>query len=130
MDWKPLSRDELEKIIDSELADCSVELRAYFESVAFEPTKWRQSPYGDEGGGFWALASDRNRVLWYNDIEEGFNVFVFVVRGTIPDDEYGCNQDELKWALPALMGQQIPKADHPGPAPRSKLTNTEPVEPS
>ena len=38
MDWKPLSGNELQKIIDGELAECSVELRAYFDSVAFQPT--------------------------------------------------------------------------------------------
>ena len=43
-------------------------------TVAFEPAKWRQSLYGDEGGGFWAIAADGGRVLWFNDIEEGFNV--------------------------------------------------------
>jgi hypothetical protein len=112
---KPLSRNELQKIIDGDLAECSVELRAYFDSVAFQPTKWRQSPYGDEGGGFWAIAADQNRVLWYNDIEGGFNVSVFAVRGTIPDDEYWCNQDELKYALAALMGQRISKAGPPMP---------------
>ena len=71
MDWRPLRRDELHSTIERELAHCSDELRAYFVTVAFEPAKWRQSPYGDEGGGFWAIAADGGRVLWFNDIEEG-----------------------------------------------------------
>jgi hypothetical protein len=54
-----------------ELSDCSSELRAYFESVAFQPTKWSQSPYGDKRQGFWAIAAYQDRVLWYNDIEHG-----------------------------------------------------------
>lgn len=40
-----------------------------------------------------------NRVLWFNDIEEGFNVSRFEEAGLIPDDEYWCNQDELHRAL-------------------------------
>lgn len=68
MVWRPLSRDQLQGAIARELAECSDEQRAYFKRVAFEPTKWSQSPYGDEGGGFWAVAADDNRVLWYNDI--------------------------------------------------------------
>jgi hypothetical protein len=74
MDWRPLAREELQSTIERELADCSDEQRAYFQTVAFEPTKWSQAPYGDEGGGFWAIAADDNRVLWYNDIDDGFNV--------------------------------------------------------
>ena len=115
MDWRPLSRDELQSTIERELADCSDEQRAYFKTVAFEPTKWSQSPYGDEGGGFWAVAADGNRVLWYNDIEDGLNVSAFIDWGTIPADEYWCNQDELKYALPALMGRQMWKTGPPEP---------------
>jgi hypothetical protein len=44
-------------------------------------------------------------VLWYNDIEDGFNVSTFVERGRIPENEYWCNQDEIGWALPKLMGE-------------------------
>ena len=87
MDWRRITREELQSAIERELADCSSELRKYFEAVAFEPTKWSQSPYGDERGGFWAIAADQNRVLWYNDIEDGFNVSAFTAWGTIPADE-------------------------------------------
>jgi hypothetical protein len=68
----------------------SDEEQTYFKRVAFEPTNWSQSPYGDEGGGFWAVAADDNRVLWYNDIEDGFNVSTCAEWGTIPADEYWC----------------------------------------
>jgi hypothetical protein len=77
MDWRPLTREELKSTIERELADCSDEQRAYFKTVTFEPMKWSQSPYGDEGEAFWAIAADENRVLWYNDIEDGFNVSTF-----------------------------------------------------
>jgi hypothetical protein len=115
MDWRPLTRDELQGILERELAECSDEQRGYFKTVAFEPMKWSQSPYGDDGGGFWAIAADDHRVLWYNDIEEGFNVSSFTARGTIPANEYWCNQDKLKFALPALMVGQISKAGPPQP---------------
>jgi len=101
---------ELQRTIERELADCSDDQRAYFKTVAFEPTKWRQAPHGDEGGGFWAIGADERRVLWYNDIEKGFNVSTFTDWGTIPTNEYGCNQDELKFALGALMGGRLWKA--------------------
>jgi hypothetical protein len=41
-------------------------------------------------------------VLWYNDIEDGFNVSRFVQWGEIPSDEYWCSQDPLQYALPKL----------------------------
>jgi hypothetical protein len=103
MTWKPVSLTELNEIVERELMECSDEQRAYFKTVAFEPTKWRQSPYGTESGGFWAIAADENRVVWYNDYEEGFNVSAFTTLGTIPDDEYWCNQDSLQIALAELM---------------------------
>lgn len=115
MNWRPLAREELQTTVERELADCSDEQRAYFNTVAFEPTRWSQAPYGDEGGGFWAIAADDNRVLWYNDIEDGFNVSAFTEWGTIPTNEYWCNQDELRFALPALMGGHTRKAGPPEP---------------
>jgi hypothetical protein len=93
---KHLSPIELDQIIQRELAACSDEQRAFFGVVAFQPTKWRQSPWGNESGGFWAVAVNEDRVLWYNEIEEGFNVSRFTSRGTIPDNEYWCNQDPLQ----------------------------------
>ena len=102
-------------MIVHELRHCSDELRSYFASVGFEPAKWRQSPWGDEGNGFWAVASDQGRVLWYNDIEDGFNVSAFTDWGIIPDDEYWCNQDELKDGLLALKHGPIGQMGPPRP---------------
>jgi len=102
MTWRPLTIEELREIVAHDLRHCSDELCAYFVSVGFEPAKWQQFPFGDEGNGFWAVASDQGRVLWYNDIEDGFNVSTFTDWGTIPSDEYWCNQHELKEGLLAL----------------------------
>jgi len=41
------------------MVDCSDEQRAYFKIVAFEPTKWTQSPYGDE-----RKLVDQNSASW------------------------------------------------------------------
>jgi hypothetical protein len=102
--WEPISLSELESRLLEDLADCSDTQRDFFARVRIQPAKWRLSPWGDAGGGFWAVAAHGDRVLWYNDIEEGFNVSRFEVRGQILDDEYWCNQDPLGWALPRLQG--------------------------
>lgn len=79
------------------------------------PAKWHLSPWGDLGGGFWVVAVRDDRVLWYNDIEDGFNVSRFTETGTIPSTEYSCNQDDLAWALRALDGQLEGKFGPPRP---------------
>jgi hypothetical protein len=119
--WEPISREELEKLIRHDLAETSEEERAFYETVRTEPEKWRLTPWGDEGGGFWVVAVKGNQVIWYNDIEDGFNESRFVVHGEIPEDEYWCNQEELGWVLPRLRGEpgtgykmSGPRAPRPG----------------
>jgi hypothetical protein len=102
MDSKPISLEALQVLINRELVACSDELRMFFAGVAFPPAKWRQSQWGDAGGGFWAVAAHNGLVLWYNDIEDGFNISRFAKWGEIPDDEYWCNGDPLQYALPRL----------------------------
>lgn len=48
---------------------------------------------GKEGGGFWVVGLAGNRALYYNDIEEGFNLSMFSKFGFL--DEYYSNQIEL-----------------------------------
>jgi hypothetical protein len=117
MTWKPATLAEIEQLIHGDLADCSPDLIAYFARVRIAPGKWQQHRFGDEGGGFWAVAIDANRVLWWNDIEEGWNVSTFSTRGRIPDDEYWCNEDPLKWALPFLQGKPGTRLGPPQPPP-------------
>jgi hypothetical protein len=93
MAWMPLSREELESMIATALADYDEEVRAAWARIRIEPAKWRCSRWGDEGGGFWAVAIEGDRVLWFNDIEHGFNRSAFSERGVI--DEYSCDQTEL-----------------------------------
>ena len=115
MNFKLMSREELDELIDRDLAAATAEDRALFARVAVPPTKWQLSPWGDPGGGFWVVAVLEARVLWYNDIEDGFNVSSFVAPGTIPSEEYWCNQDELRWALRALVGNSPVKLGPPKP---------------
>ena len=72
-----------------------------WHAVRIEPVKWQQHPFGDAGGGFWAVALIGQTVLWYNDVEEGFNRSRYSKLGTI--DDYWCNQDELELAVQYLM---------------------------
>lgn len=102
--WQPIALAEIQQLLASDLRACSPTQREFFEAARLPPVKWQLSPWGDQGGGFWVVAVHRDRVLWYNDIEGGFNVSRFEVRGRILPEEYSCNQDPLRWALPRLRG--------------------------
>jgi hypothetical protein len=71
-----------------------------WERIRIEPEKWQCSPWGDEGGGFWVVALRPDEVVWYNDIEDGFNTSPFTTRGVIA--EYRCNQTEFGQLLATL----------------------------
>ena len=115
MDWAPFPLARLEELILDDLDQCSPELQALYVRLRIPPAKWEQSPWGDSGGGFWAVAVHGDRVLWYNDIEEGFNVSRFQTRGVIPGNEYWCDQDDLACALARLTGDIGPRAGPPEP---------------
>ena len=98
--WQPIPLYELKALIAQQVVECSPETRVLFEVNAIAPQKWALSPWGDDGGGFWIIAIIGKCVLWYNDIEEGFNTSSFTQEGTI--EPYRCNQDTLHTALFSL----------------------------
>jgi hypothetical protein len=100
MTWQPVDRATLETWIADALAERDDDVRAAWADMCIEPEKWRCSPWGDAGGGFWAVAIDGDEVLWFNDIEQGFNRSRFTERGVIA--EYRCNQDDLDAVLERL----------------------------
>jgi hypothetical protein len=100
MTWQPISESELwDKIIQAEWRITQEQTRLW-ELLKILPTKWRQHQYGDTGVGFWVVGLIGNRVVWYNDIEDGFNVSQFRKYGEIV--EYRCNQDELEETIQSL----------------------------
>lgn len=76
--------------------------RRLWEAIRISPEKWQQEPYGSEGAGFWVVGILGALVVWYNDIEDGFNYSKYERFGTI--EEYWCNQDRLEWILQTLLG--------------------------
>jgi hypothetical protein len=95
--WTPITREELQhQITNGEAAMDSAALMTW-HAIRLEPAKWQLHPYGDEGGGFWVVAILGQHVLWFNDIEWGFNLSRYTTLGLI--DEYWCNQDELEHSI-------------------------------
>jgi len=100
--WAPIDREELQSWIERGLEAGGDEVRTLYAWIAREPAKWQLHPWGDLGGGFWVVAVLGKRAVWFNDIENGFNISSFTEEGVIPSEEYWCNQDELHWALMTL----------------------------
>ena len=69
------------------------ELSTFWQLIKVNPEKWQEDEFGEEGNGFWAIAICGQRFVWYNDIEDGFNISTYQTYGQI--DEYWCNQYEL-----------------------------------
>lgn len=97
MNWQPTSESEIWDLINHSYERMSLEQRRVWEVIRIMPQKWIQHPYGDQGGGFWVVAIIGQTVIWFNDIEDGFNRSGFNVFGEI--HEYHCNQDELEWQI-------------------------------
>lgn len=72
----------------------------YWNLIKIEPRKWQEKEYGDEAGGFWVVAIFGNEVIYYNDIEDGFNISEYETYGLI--QQYHCSQSELNWVVIGL----------------------------
>ena len=92
--WRSTTLDELQADIRESESRMSAAEAQFWRAVRVAPCKWTCSPYGDEGGGFWVVAVIGRHVLWYNDIEEGFNFSRYTEFGRI--DNYMCDQSDLR----------------------------------
>lgn len=101
--WSPISPEELSDQIAASVAQMEPAERLVWDLVRVPPVKWRLHPWGDLGGGFWVVGIIGCQVIWYNDIEDGFNVSRYTDSGTI--SEYWCNQDELHHVIWQLRQQ-------------------------
>ena len=99
-EWMPITLSELQELIDSGVSKMTSEQINMWNEISVVPEKWQEVSYGQEGGGFWVVAICEDEVIWYNDIEEGFNISKFAVIGKI--DDYGAEQDELQWTMNKL----------------------------
>ena len=78
MDWQSISKTALQARVAQGVGRMTIAQRGLWNVIEVEPVKWRQHPYGDQGGGFWVVAVVGRTVIWYNDIEEGFNRSTYI----------------------------------------------------
>jgi hypothetical protein len=107
-EWVPISEDALLARISQGYARMEQAHRRLWDAIQIRPERWLQHPYGDAGGGFWAVGLIGRTVIWYNDLEDGFNRSLYSSYGLI--DDYWRNDDELDVAIQylanALSGNQ------------------------
>jgi hypothetical protein len=118
-EWKPIELNELyDEILKTE-SDLNGDLLNFWQLIKIDPEKWSEPQFGNEGGGFWVVAICGRKVIWYNDIEEGFNISYYKEYGKMIG--YYCNQDELRWSVTRLFnliktgGEIIGQAGPPQP---------------
>jgi hypothetical protein len=99
--WQPITHTELQIEIKKTEHKLTQRLLSFWEVIKITPEKWKEDSNGVEGGGFWVVAIFGKQVIWYNDIEDGFNISAYTNYGEI--DEYKCNQDEISWIIKRLF---------------------------
>lgn len=99
--WPPISEAQIWDQINEAESRMRPDVARLWEFVRVLPHKWNQHPWGGECGGFWVVAIFGSRVVWFNDIEDGFNVSQYKVSGEIA--EYWCNQSNLDDVIEQLL---------------------------
>ena len=102
MTWKPISRDELNVLILNSYSEMSDNEKAFWNHIKIDLRKWNALPWSKEGKGFWVVGLFGQNVLWYNDIEEGFNLSQYSEYGEIR--QYLCKQTSLQQVIHSLVG--------------------------
>jgi hypothetical protein len=99
-EWTPITENEIDEKLNKTQLELTGDLLNFWQLILVEPQKWSEKEYGNEGNGFWVVAIAGKRVIWYNDIEEGFNISSYAKYGEI--EEYLSHQDELKYVIMKL----------------------------
>jgi hypothetical protein len=95
---KPITLENLQMLLNSELAVCSSADRTLFESRKVKPyVATIQCPYAQAPEHVFVVARDGDIVMYYEDVEEGFNL------SEVSSEEWivepGREQDTVSWAL-------------------------------
>lgn len=100
MEWEPITLDGLNDLIKSGEVQLNAEMFRFWKLVKINPEKWAEPEFDNGDDEFWVVGIFGKKIIWYNDIEEGFNVSDYITYGTIEMGEFGGGeQDELHWCL-------------------------------
>ena len=102
-DWRPASESEVLRILEMQIAELPSDQRRRFGELR---VSLRRVPIaGSDPPEFvFVVAEVGDRVIYYEDVEEGFEVSSINDNGEIP--ERGCNQLELTHVMYRLQADQ------------------------
>jgi hypothetical protein len=101
MEWQPITEAKIWDLINKGCLRMSPVQERLWEAIKIMPEKWGHSEYGNGSGEFRVVAVIGRRVIWYDDIEEGFGFSSYVGYGVI--GESGCGELELEWAVQRII---------------------------
>ena len=105
-DWRPATIDTVNEIVASDLKACDAEQLAAFTKYRVEPFSAPLMRYGKMESVV-VVARNGDPVIYWEDVEDGFNVSPIGPDGTIL--EHWCNDDELRFELNAWIdGRGLP----------------------
>ncbi len=98
--WQPVTLQELDALVAEQLADCSPDQHQLFQRFKVEPYRVPIERRGVTEAVF-VVAKAGGKVLYYEDVEEGFNISMLSHNGSIAAP--GHEQWELCHALGRLV---------------------------
>jgi hypothetical protein len=111
-EWQPATIEYVKELVDRDVLGCDEKQPALFKTCAVEPYTAPITRHGNRDTVV-VVARNGNEVIYYEDIEGGFNM-----SRVRPDEEileHRCNQDDLRFALNHWIEGRTP-SDKFGPA--------------
>ncbi|MBW3524041.1 hypothetical protein [Chryseobacterium sp. NKUCC03_KSP] len=101
--WTPINEEIIKKDVEycNDILFNKPSCLKFWEYIKITPEKWQENTMGKDGGGFWVIAILGKSVIYYNDIEEGYNLSTFRDYGKI--ENYNCSQMELHEMIESLF---------------------------
>jgi hypothetical protein len=100
MEWQAATIETVSKIVEDDLKECGGDEAAAFSKYRVEPYLSSINRYSRDESVV-VVARRQNEVIYWEDVEEGFNRSPVSVDGRIL--EHLCNQDDLRLALYAWV---------------------------
>ncbi len=105
MEWRPATIEDVRQIVLDDLANCNKRQTSVFETYRVEP---HLAPIVRSGNveHVVVVAQRGNQVIYWDDVEEGFDVSPVGDDGKIR--EHDCSQNDLRLALNSWIDIQRP----------------------
>lgn len=107
MALNPISLNTIMDLIADGEAEMEQEMLSLWNAIKMTPEKWSQVSYPNKEIKFWVVGLTGNTAIYYNDLEEGFNISGFKTYGHL--DDWGYEQDELQWTMIKLFRSRDPQ---------------------